>query len=80
MDTLTGPAIAALLVVTVCYGLRVWLVPFKTCRRCSGMGRIATRSGRGRPKACRHCHDTGLRPRLLRKAGRAAVRTWHQSR
>ena len=59
MDTLTGPAIAAILIVTVGYGLRVWLVPFKTCRRCSGMGRSATRSGRGRPKACRHCRSTG---------------------
>lgn len=80
MNTLTGPTIATLLVVTVCYGLRVWLVPFKTCRRCSGMGRIATRSGRGRPKECRRCRATGLRPRLLRKTGRAATRTWRQSR
>jgi len=80
MHTLTGPAITLALIVTVGYGLRVWLVPFKTCRRCSGMGRIPTRSGRGRPKECRRCHSTGLRPRLLRKTGRAAVRTWHQSR
>lgn len=76
MDTLTGPTITALLAVAVCYGLRIWLVPFKTCRRCSGMGRITTRSGRGRPKPCRRCHETGLRPRLIRLAARSAKRTF----
>lgn len=37
--------------------------PFKNCRHCHGMGRIATRSGHGRPRPCRHCKGSGLRVR-----------------
>lgn len=76
MDTLALPAIAALFVVTLCYVVWIRLVPFKTCRRCEGMGRIPRRSGHGRPKPCRHCHETGLRPRLIRIAARSAKRTF----
>ena len=80
MNTPTAPAIAVLLAITVCYGLRVWLVPFKTCRRCSGFGRIGSKSGRGRPKACKRCHGHGIRPRLIRMAGRQMRRNWRASR
>lgn len=76
MNTPVLPAIAALTIVTVCYALWIRLVPFKTCRRCSGMGRIPRRSGRGRPKPCRRCGETGLRPRLIRIAARSAKRTF----
>jgi DnaJ-class molecular chaperone len=37
--------------------------PFKNCRHCKGIGRLATRTGRGRPRPCRHCNGNGLRVR-----------------
>ena len=80
MDTLPAPAIGCLLLITLCYAMRVWLVPFKTCRRCSGMGRIGRKSGRGRPRPCRRCKGHGIRPRLIRKTGRGMRRSWRESR
>lgn len=38
--------------------------PFKPCRHCHGMGRIARPSGRGRPRPCPRCKGSGLRVRL----------------
>ena len=76
MNTPALPAIAALIAVTLCYVVWIRLVPFKTCRRCGGMGRIPRRSGRGRPKPCRRCHETGLRPRRIRLAARSIKRTF----
>lgn len=45
------------------FALRLITRPFKNCRHCHGMGRIANRTGHGRPRPCRHCHGTGLRVR-----------------
>jgi DnaJ-class molecular chaperone len=64
--------IALSLLTTGGYLIRVRLRPFKNCRRCHGLGRIPTRNGRGRPKTCRRCKGAGLRPRALRRSGRAA--------
>jgi hypothetical protein len=60
-----------LLLLAAGYALRVVLFPFKTCRACRGFGRIAHRSGRGRPKPCRRCRGLGVRPRAFGKASRA---------
>jgi len=64
----TLPAIT--LLITLGYLLNVWLRPFKTCRRCHGMGRTPARIGR--PKPCRRCHGHGIRPRAFRRPGKAA--------
>lgn len=44
-----------------------WFRPFKTCRRCEGYGKVARRSGRGRPRPCRRCRGNGIRLRLSRR-------------
>jgi len=74
MNTPASSASTIIAIVTVCYLARAWLVPFKTCRRCRGMGRIAHPSGRRRPKPCTRCHETGLRPRMIRIAARGVKR------
>lgn len=79
MNTPASSASVILAIITVCYLLRIWLVPFKTCRRCKGMGRTARPSGRGRPKPCRRCKETGLRPRLIRITARSAKRIVDQA-
>jgi hypothetical protein len=77
VHTPADPAFALIiliLLVTLGYLARVWLRPFKTCRRCEGMGRIRTRNGRGRPKPCKRCGGKGLRPRAFHRPQRAAAR------
>ncbi|GAA1384139.1 hypothetical protein [Catellatospora chokoriensis] len=66
--TFAASALAATLaVVTVGYGLRCWLKPFRPCRRCQGTGtRPAAFTGRARD--CRPCKGTGLRLRTGRRA------------
>ena len=71
---------ALVLLVTLGYLARVLLRPFKTCRRCEGMGRIRTRSGRGRPKPCPRCAGRGIRPRAFRRPQRAAARILEDAR
>ncbi len=54
-----------LLVVTLGYAAVCAAAPFRTCRRCSGTGRLGTRRGlRSRP--CRRCDATGIRIRFGR--------------
>jgi DnaJ-class molecular chaperone len=72
--------IALAILVTLGYRIRVWFQPFKTCRRCDGMGRIRTRNGRGRPKPCKRCGGKGIRPRAFRKPQRAAQRVLTDAR
>lgn len=76
MHDSTFTLVAIIAVVTVCYVLRVAAVPFKTCRRCGGMGRIRPRTPRGRPKDCRRCRTTGLRPRLSRRLFNTIADAW----
>lgn len=66
------------LLVTLGYLGWAWLRPFKTCRRCEGMGRI--RNGRGRPKPCKRCGGKGIRPRAFRNPQRAARRLLDNAR
>lgn len=64
--------------VTVRYGLRCWITPFRPCRRCQGLGR--RRAGRRTVRHCRPCRGTGVRLRAgrwiynhfvnIRRAGR----------
>ena len=73
-------AIAALIPITLGYRARIRRHPFKTCRRCQGMGRIRTRSGRGRPKPCPRCAGRGIRPRAFRRPQRSAARILDDAR
>jgi DnaJ-class molecular chaperone len=72
------PALTLLALLTLGYLIRRLTRPFKTCRRCHGMGRIPRRIGR--PKPCRHCDGHGIRPRLTHKAARTTRRTYHDAR
>jgi DnaJ-class molecular chaperone len=74
------PAITFLALVTLCYLLRGWLRPFKTCRRCRGYGRIPSRTGRGRPRPCPRCKGHGVKPRATARARRHARRTIDDAR
>lgn len=52
-----------ILIGLVWFAFRLITRPYKNCRHCHGMGRVETRSGRGRPRPCRHCKGSGLRVR-----------------
>jgi len=83
MTPLAHAVLALILVITlITLGYAVWVhfVPFKTCRKCHGYSRIPTRTGRGRPKLCRRCNGTGLRPRLLARPKRAAISVMRDAR
>lgn len=69
---------AIILLITLGYLLSVWWRPFKTCRRCHGMGRIQRRIGR--PKPCRRCHGHGIRPRAFRRPAKTAHRLLDDAR
>jgi hypothetical protein len=62
--------IAALLVAAALlrYAAVCWVAPFRDCRRCDGLGRIRSRTGRA-CKPCRRCHTTGKRLRAGRHIG-----------
>ena len=66
--------------ITVGYAVWVHFVPFKTCRKCRGYSRVPTRTGRGRPKLCRRCNGTGLRPRLFARPRRGAIQVMRDAR
>jgi hypothetical protein len=72
--------IAITALTTLGYAVWVHFVPFKTCRRCRGYSRVPTRSGRGKPKLCRRCNGTGLRPRLFARPRRAAIQVLRDAR
>ncbi len=53
-------------IVTVCYLGTCWVWPFANCRRCGGLGRFHSPSGRAwRP--CRRCKGSGGRLRFGRR-------------
>ncbi|GGQ44037.1 hypothetical protein [Couchioplanes azureus] len=68
MDPHLTPAITltiAALTVTVCYALGCWIWPFKACRKCHGLGKKRSPSGRAF-RLCRRCDGTGRRLRAGR--------------
>lgn len=68
MDTPIAPASALVLVllaVTFCYALACWIWPFRACRRCHGLGKRRSPSGRAF-RYCRPCKGTGARLRAGR--------------
>jgi hypothetical protein len=72
-------AIACLLVVTLCYGVKCWLSPFGDCRKCTGMGHAFKTDRKGRVKRgkdCRRCDATGKRIRVGRWIYNRAARTY----
>ena len=51
--------------ITICYAAVCAAKPFRTCRRCNGLGLIGNRRGlRSRP--CRRCEGVGIRIRFGR--------------
>lgn len=79
MHPTIGAAILLLLflsIVTVCYLGTCWVWPFANCRRCNGLGRFRSPSGRAwRP--CRRCGGSGGRLRFGRHVVNA-VRRLHR--
>ncbi|MFD6886258.1 hypothetical protein [Streptomyces sp. NPDC059957] len=70
-------ASACLLAVTLGYGVRCWLSPFGTCRKCDGVGQLLKTDRKGRPKrgkVCRRCHGHGIRVRVGRRLHNRAAR------
>jgi hypothetical protein len=66
-----------LIVITVCYLVACAFWPFRPCRRCHGNGR---HHGPFRGiRLCHHCHGTGLRLRLGRRAWNAARRVYREA-
>ncbi|GIH21482.1 hypothetical protein [Rugosimonospora africana] len=61
------------LFVTLGYGLMCWVAPFRTCRRCQGMGRRRTKLRRA-PRPCRPCRGTGRRLRAGRWIANHVIR------
>jgi hypothetical protein len=62
LASITAPTLAA---ITLCYAAMCWLKPFRSCRRCAGLGRRPRRIGKGwRP--CRPCNGNGGRLRAGR--------------
>lgn len=57
--------IVAALTVTVGYCVACWIWPFKACRRCEGLGKRRSPSGRAF-SYCRRCNGTGARLRAGR--------------
>jgi hypothetical protein len=77
--SLTVPAVAFLLVVTLCYVALCAGSPFGTCRKCRGMGHATKVNRRGkvkRGKPCRRCGATGQRIRVGRHLFNLAQRLY----
>jgi hypothetical protein len=56
----------ALTVVTICYIAACAVWPFAACRRCHGLGKHRSPSGRAW-RYCHRCHGTGARLRIGRR-------------
>ncbi len=68
MNPHVTPAITltlAALAVTLCYAVGCWIWPFRNCRKCAGLGKKRSPSGRAF-RLCRRCHGTGRRLRAGR--------------
>ncbi|MFI5935769.1 hypothetical protein [Actinoplanes sp. NPDC051494] len=57
--------ILALLALTLGYAVACWIWPFKNCRKCDGLGKKRSPSGRAF-RLCRRCSGTGRRMRAGR--------------
>ncbi len=67
--TLTFPAMACLLMVTLGYAMICAVSPFTNCRKCRGFGFLMQQNRKGRlkrGKQCRRCHGHGKRIRVGR--------------
>jgi DnaJ-class molecular chaperone len=76
---LAALASACLLLVTLGYGMRCWLSPFGSCRKCNGMGHALKTDRKGRTKRgkdCRRCKGHGIRIRV----GRHLWNVWTRTR
>ncbi len=63
-----APAIPLALIalaVTLCYAVGCWIWPFRNCRKCAGLGKKRSPSGRAF-RLCRRCQGTGRRLRAGR--------------
>jgi len=58
--------LTALVLVTVCYAVACWVWPFTACRRCHGLGKRRSPSGRAW-RYCHRCKGTGARLRTARR-------------
>ena len=58
---------ALLLIVTLCYAAACAVAPWGRCRKCRGIGRRVTGSGRLTRAWCRRCNGTGRRVRVGRR-------------
>jgi hypothetical protein len=68
LDPYTPAAITLtllILAVTLGYGMTCWIWPFRSCRRCSGIGKRRSPGGRAF-RYCRSCRGTGARLRAGR--------------
>lgn len=69
MTTHLGAASAALLalnLLTFGYAVACWVWPFGACRRCHGLGKRRSPTGRTF-RYCRRCKGTGARLRIGRR-------------
>jgi hypothetical protein len=67
LTTVASVAALALVVVTAGYAVACAVVPWGRCRKCHGIGRKTTRSGKVTRAWCRRCNGTGLRVRVGRR-------------
>lgn len=78
----TLTAILTLLAITCCYAATCAASPFRTCRRCGGLGFHLRHTHAGtlkRGKECHHCRGAGLRIRAGRWLYNRAARTHHRA-
>jgi DnaJ-class molecular chaperone len=74
----TIPLIITITVVTIGYILACAIWPFRACRRCGGLGRHHSPSGRAW-RSCKRCHGTGGTLRVGRRIYTYFKRTHDQA-
>jgi hypothetical protein len=70
--------ILPLIIITLCYIAASAVWPFAACRKCDGVGRRRSPSGRAW-RYCHRCHGTGARLRTGRRIWNHLHRTWKDS-
>ncbi|MFD2418499.1 hypothetical protein [Amycolatopsis pigmentata] len=74
LNSLTGLAIVALIVVALCYAWSCAVYPYRPCRSCRGFGHFRSPILRAL-RLCRRCGGTGRTLRAGRRLYNAAART-----
>jgi hypothetical protein len=69
---------APLAAVTLGYAVACWVWPFRPCRRCAGVGKRRSPSGRAF-RYCPRCKGTGARLRAGRWLYNAITRTYRDA-